>query len=134
MEAPLMTPTRSSSESIEATTLRSTPITSTTAALSTGWIRRAGGGVRSMVASSTRVRSMVFPGLSPPCTSPASLFPPNPLPALAVGAARSEARAVEDAEQGLVGQRLVGEVAARERGRHHVVELHWSRPPLMVWL
>ncbi len=63
-----MTPTRSSSASIEATTLRSTPITSTTAALSTGSIRRAGDGVRSMVAASKRVRSMVFHGLSPTCT------------------------------------------------------------------
>jgi hypothetical protein len=68
MDAPLITPTRSSSASIDATTFRSTPITSTTAAFSTGSMRRGGAGVFSMVAASTLVRSMVFHGLSPTCT------------------------------------------------------------------
>ena len=68
MDAPLITPTRLSSESIEATTFRSTQITSTTGALRTGSISRGGAGVRSMVAASTLVGSMVFHGLSPTCT------------------------------------------------------------------
>ena len=50
---------------MEATTLRSTQITSTTGAFSTGSISRNSGSVRSMVAASTRGGSMVFHGFSP---------------------------------------------------------------------
>src|SRR3989454_8949832 len=74
MEAPLITPTRSSKWSIDATTLRSTQTTRTTGAFTNGSVSRAGGGVRSMVTASTLVGSIVFQGLSPAwtCAAPAA--------------------------------------------------------------
>lgn len=62
-----MTPTRFSSWSVEATTFRSTQITSTTGALAMGSLRCGGGTVCSIVAASTRGGSMVFHGFSPFC-------------------------------------------------------------------
>lgn len=59
-----MTPTRESSWSVEATTRRSTQITSTTAAFSTGSMSRNMGSVRAMVAASAPVGTMVFQGFS----------------------------------------------------------------------
>ena len=65
MDPPLTTPTRFSSWSVEATTLRSTPMTSTTGAFAIDSVRCGGAGVRSMVAVSTRGGSIVFHGFSP---------------------------------------------------------------------
>src|SRR2546427_12754144 len=60
-----MTPIRGRCWSVDATTLRSTQTTRTTAALSTGSVSRDGVGVRSIVAASTDGGSIVFHGLSP---------------------------------------------------------------------
>src|SRR2546428_13749975 len=68
IEAPLITPTRSSNWSVDATTLRSTQTTRTTGALTNGSVSRAGGGVRSMATAATLAGSIVFQGLSPAWT------------------------------------------------------------------
>src|SRR4030095_5957370 len=147
MEAPLTTPTRSRSASIEATSLRSTPTTSTTAALNTGSADGGGGGGRGAL-DGGGVHSGALDGvprglahfdlgrvalsrwLAGAGETLARLLVSHHdhLPALAVATARGKARVVEDLEQRLVGQRLVGEVAACERGGHHIVELHSPDP------
>ena len=63
-----MMPMRARSWSMDATTLRSTQMTRTTGARRNGSVKAAGAGVRSMVAASTEVGSIVFHGFSPACT------------------------------------------------------------------